>query len=92
MTKVRILQPCDLKRLSRVVNPGEELEMTPDEVKEFCDKKFVGPYKHDGFASKKNARRSMIARAIRMTDVEAIERANQIAAGSQVEQEDVSDE
>lgn len=42
MVKARVLLPIRLTHDSLVIEPGNEVEMTEDQAKEFCDREFTG--------------------------------------------------
>lgn len=74
MEKIRALQGIWINRLAKIVNPGEEFDATPEEIEEFCDKRFKGPYAFDGERSKKNAARHMYRRAITVSEARELEK------------------
>lgn len=74
MEKVRLLRDCWLDRFGKIFPAGTEMEMNEAELKEFCDTKFKGgPFAHTGEADGK-AKRHRLIRAMRMTEVVALER------------------
>jgi len=74
MVKCKVISGIAVKRLGGVQPAGKFVELTEAEAKEFCDQTFVGPYNFDGERGKKNATRTLLRRAVRVSDLEAIER------------------
>jgi len=74
MVKCKVISGISVKRLGGVQSAGMLVELTEEEAKEFCDKTFVGPYNFDGERGKKNATRTLLRRAVRIADLEALER------------------
>lgn len=85
MERCRTLHPIWLGRESRIVPPGTEMDLTEEEVREFCDKVFRGPMKGEGEVGK--VRYQAARRAIRMTDVAKIEEYNRFQQQSQTQLE-----
>lgn len=73
MTQVKVLQPVALKRTGKIHQPGEVVDMTADEMAEFCNRRFKGPYAHTGELANTKAPRHYLRRAMPLRDWEAAE-------------------
>lgn len=64
MVKIRTLRPI---RIGDTVTPeGQEVHVTEDQAKEFCDRAFKGPYSFAGERLEDPAPRGIIKRAERI--------------------------
>ena len=79
--KVRFLHDTKVEGIG-IVRAGTELDLPQEEVAQYCDEKFLpGPYTFSGEGPEKG-RKLRVRRAIRMSDVQAIERLNREAEAS----------
>src|SRR5574343_307340 len=78
MVKCKAISGIWLDRTKNLIPPGQFVDLTEAEAKEFCDQAFVGPYNFTGEHSKKSSTRNLIRRAVRVEDLEAIEKAEKI--------------
>lgn len=66
VAKIKAIHPVRLKD-GRMVNPGEVVECTEDDAKEFCDRTLTGQYDFSGERTGK-APFPKFTRAIRVTE------------------------
>lgn len=69
MVKIKALQPIRLTREGgeKIVAPGQTAEVTEDEAREFCDKKFdIGVRDYFGNSDKKALKNTVVKRAERV--------------------------
>jgi len=73
MVKIKAIYPIRVpkvvkgKEIEEIVSPGQTAEVSEEDAREFCDRKFnIGMKEHFGPLERRAARRTMVTRAERV--------------------------